>query len=850
MVKRLRNFGYKVLNFIGKSICVMKSSLSFFLLLIATALLSAQNISIGKQIFTPQDEHTHGATLVELPDGDILAAWFQGNGERWADDVRIMGSRYLRGEDRWTSPFLMADVPGFPDINPVLFLDARKRLWLVWYTVMANQWETSLLKYRISNDYSQKDVAPGWDWQDVIHVKPGDAAERGISDDDRFIRSVEKQYEALSRQLLASGASVSEVERWLQFRNDILAKARGENMERRGANYPYYRRMGWQTKNKPVQIGNRILLPLYSDGLEMSLFAITDDFGRNWHFSTPLAGIANIQASVATKRNGDLVAYMRDNGPPPKRHPVSVSRDTGLTWSIVQDSELPNPGSGSDVITLSNGHWVIAYNDTEKGRHSLAVSLSTDEGRSWGHTRHLELDRGESPATAAYPSIIQGRGEQIHLVYSHTRLDKQGSGKETIMFATIDEEWIIAGDPKEPSTFRAGAAVRKISPDPLLPVSGGIGTPREVTQQKGDLFVRTLVMEQKGERVAIVNIDNLGWPATLGDRSRALIEGIPPENVLIGATHTHSGPDAYGFPDENGGTKANFAYLDWCVQQVAEAVNEAIQNLEPAGLRIAEGEAKGKIAYNYYAEQLYDPRCNVLQAVSSKSGQVIATLVNYAIHPEVIGSRRGILSPDLCGPLYRRIEERAGGIAVFMNGAQGGMVTADNRTNDNSKDIGTWEECIRIGNLLADEALRILEGAPLQDDPQLQCYARTVRFPVDSEMLRFIFEHSPLGGQLNPDQTVSTRLNLINIGTAQILTIPGEALPNIGFYLKRNMQGRENMLFGLTNDAFGYILTREDFNSFKRYDYVTRTSLGERTGEILVREALDMVRKAGNGQRR
>ena len=65
------------------------------------------------------------------------------------------------------------------------------------------------------------------------------------------------------------------------------------------------------------------------------------------------------------------------------------------------------------------------------------------------------------------------------------------------------------------------------------------------------------------------------------------------------------------FPDEKGNTKANFEYLDWCVQQVADAVNEALANLEPASLKIGEGEAQGKIAYNYYAERLYDPRCNV-----------------------------------------------------------------------------------------------------------------------------------------------------------------------------------------------------------------------------------------------
>jgi len=66
-------------------------------------------------------------------------------------------------------------------------------------------------------------------------------------------------------------------------------------------------------------------------------------------------------------------------------------------------------------------------------------------------------------------------------------------------------------------------------------------------------------------------------------------------------------------------------------------------------------------------------------------------------------------------------------------------------------------------------------------------------------------------------------------------------LPNIGYYLKRKMRGEHNLLFGLTNDAFGYILTKEDYDSFKRYAYVTRTSLGERTGEILVNEALKFI---------
>ncbi|MGA0555230.1 hypothetical protein ACO2Q8_01155 [Larkinella sp. VNQ87] len=387
--------------------------------------------------------------------------------------------------------------------------------------------------------------------------------------------------------------------------------------------------------------------------------------------------------------------------------------------------------------------------------------------------------------------------------------------------------------------FRAGAAVRVITPNPLLPISGGIGTPKKATEKKGDLFVRAMVLEKGTTRVAIVSVDNLGWPSVLGNRSRALIKSIRPENVLIGATHTHSGPDAYGFPDQSGKALADLPYLDNCVRQIAEAVEEAVTKLQPATLKVAVGEAKGKIAFNYYADELYDPRCGVIQALSA-SGKPIVTLVNYAIHPEVIGSGRGILSPDLCGPLYDKIESKTGGVALFMNGAQGGMVTADVR-RQGGKEENTWEECIRIGELLGEEALRLVGTAPVLENPSLYCASRSVAFPIESEMMKYIIKKSPLGYQLTDADKVSTQINLLNIGPAQILTIPGEALPNIGYYVKRHMNTKFPFLFGLTNDAFGYMLTKVDFNSFKRYEYISRTSLGEMTGEIYIDNALKFI---------
>lgn len=391
------------------------------------------------------------------------------------------------------------------------------------------------------------------------------------------------------------------------------------------------------------------------------------------------------------------------------------------------------------------------------------------------------------------------------------------------------------------AAFRAGIAVRNVTPDPLLPVSGGVGPSAPATKKAGELNVRALVFEQDGTRVAIVSADFLGFPAQLGNRVRAAVKGIPAENILIGATHTHSAPDCYGFPDGKGGTSADPKYLEMVCTRMAEAINEAVEKLQPAKLKIATGEAKGKIAYNYYAPQLYDPRCSVIQALDA-SGKPFATLVNYAVHPEVIGNDAGILSPDLIGPLYDQIAAKGGGTGIFMNGAQGGMITADNRRDDG--EANSWAECQRIGTLLANEALRIVTDVPVQASPTLVCYSRPLTFPVDSPLMRQLLKALPGGANAGPDGKLTTQLNLINIGNAQILTIPGEALPNIGYYLKRKMRGEHNLLFGLTNDAFGYILTKEDFNSFKRYEYVSRTSLGEQTGEILINESLKFVNES------
>ena len=166
--------------------------------------------------------------------------------------------------------------------------------------------------------------------------------------------------------------------------------------------------------------------------------------------------------------------------------------------------------------------------------------------------------------------------------------------------------------------FRAAIAVRDVTPDPLLPVSGGVGPTNPAKRKFGKLTVRTLTLENDGIRVSICSTDFLGFPGVLCDKVRKQVSGIPPENILIGATHNHSGPDCYGFPDQTGKTAADIEYLNSVCDKLADAINETVTNLKPSFVKTATGNARGKIAYNYYAEQLYDPRCDVIQILDKR----------------------------------------------------------------------------------------------------------------------------------------------------------------------------------------------------------------------------------------
>jgi predicted neuraminidase len=388
----------------------MVRTIAALLLAVGSALAAPQYS--GELIFPLEKWHNHSSSIVELPNGDLLVCWFHGSGERTADDVLIQAARWNHVTRKWTAPFTLADTPGFPETNPVLFLDSQQRLLFLWPLIVAHKWETALMKYRISTNYQQPVGPPVWEYQDNIVLMPKDIA-------------------VLTKDF--AGAAAAE------------PGARGERAKRQieKSEDEYFSRMGWFTRTHPLELpSGRILVPMYSDGYSYGIMAISDDRGYTWTASQPIVGEGCIQPSVVRKKDGTLVAYLRDNGPPPKRAHISLSKDDGVSWTRARDTEIPNPGTSLENVRLRSGNWIMVYNDLEQGRYSLVAAMSDDEGATWKWKRHLEgRPDAQAPTQYHYPSVIQARDGAIHVTYSY--FTPEGKAIKHVRF---DEAWVQAGD--------------------------------------------------------------------------------------------------------------------------------------------------------------------------------------------------------------------------------------------------------------------------------------------------------------------------------------------------------------------------------------------------------------------
>jgi predicted neuraminidase len=195
-------------------------------------------------------------------------------------------------------------------------------------------------------------------------------------------------------------------------------------------------------KNKPVQLEDGTIIhpsstEVQEDGEDKWRvhFEISKDKSQSLDVIGPINDgeeFDAIQPSILTYPDGKLQILCRT-----RQNVISQSwsEDQGQTWSEMTATDLPNPSSGTDAVTLADGRQLLIYNhstkegEEPKGRNILNLALSTD-GKDWNPVMTLEnepIDDGY-----AYPAIIQAEDGLVHITYTYNR--------RSIKYVVIDPE--------------------------------------------------------------------------------------------------------------------------------------------------------------------------------------------------------------------------------------------------------------------------------------------------------------------------------------------------------------------------------------------------------------------------
>ncbi|MBB15442.1 hypothetical protein CMK22_09220 [Candidatus Poribacteria bacterium] len=386
--------------------------------------------------------------------------------------------------------------------------------------------------------------------------------------------------------------------------------------------------------------------------------------------------------------------------------------------------------------------------------------------------------------------------------------------------------------------LQAGASSQIITPSNPTYLAG-LRNNRLSQGVHDDLFARCLILDDGKTQVGFVSTDLIGLTSTdiTEIRNRAKLIGSSAENVIITATHQHSGPDTIGLWGKSeyySGVDLN--YTDFLYNQIASAIKEARDSLEPAEISFGSSQIKesDQVSRNAREPNLIDRKLGIIK-VDNNHGKTIATIVNFTAHPEIMWSENLLLTAEYPGVVYRECDEKIGGITLFINGALGGMITTDNQFN-------TFEEVERIGGIIAQKAIEAAKSAEKQVNPKIQHSFELLEIPLENQHFHTLIGSGILPKEMLINDNIHTEVHLIEIGNAQIATFPGEVLPKLGFRIKNNMTSDYNFIFGLANNELGYILATEDYEK-KLYKYEKSMSIGSQIGPITTNALVELLRK-------
>jgi hypothetical protein len=432
--------------------------------------------------------------------------------------------------------------------------------------------------------------------------------------------------------------------------------------------------------------------------------------------------------------------------------------------------------------------------------------------------------------------------------------------------------------------LQVGTSRVKITPPLGTPMAGYYHV-RGAEGVHDDLYASALVIEREGEKVALVSCDIIGIPADLAADVRKRAEhstGIPGEHIMIGATHSHTGPvilSSSGLYQAEG--EMNDRLVDYrkvLPGLIAESIELADENLQPAELSFGSGceesisfnrrffMTDGTVGWNpgklnpkiIKPAGPIDPEVGVLYGQST-GGKPLVTYVNFALHLDITGGLE--ISADVpytLSSLLGRLKGE-GMLTLFGQGCCGNINHINVKSAERQKG---HEEAARIGTLLAGEVIKTYAGlVPLEVD-RIKALSRIVELPLaefqeeDVARAREIAQKFGDAGAApflemveafkivelseRKDKPIQAEVQIFTLGDEfAIVSWPGEVFVELGLYLKERSPYPYTMVIELANGSVNYIPDRKAFLEGNYEPISARCAPG--SGELLVESTLEML---------
>jgi len=396
--------------------------------------------------------------------------------------------------------------------------------------------------------------------------------------------------------------------------------------------------------------------------------------------------------------------------------------------------------------------------------------------------------------------------------------------------------------------LKAGIAIANITPPVGVDMTGFGGRPSGAIGIHDDIFAKALALDDGNSQLIIVTSDLLSLDFDLVQRIRDLIEtnlNIPPENVMLSSSHTHSGPATITL---RGLGKRDEDYVDVVVKKIAGAAQEAYSKGMDAKLGFGRTQVQigvnrrqkrddGNMVLGINPDGPVAPYVDVVR-VDNEAGKPMAIFFSHAAHPVVLGGSNLLISADYPGYAMQVVEQiESGSVAMFGQGCCG---------NINSNPVGrTFEDARRLGTILGAAVIGESEQIDTSGDIILQSLSKIIDLPLQEPlgvseaevlveqyqqeladlkeqgegrphtymaqaMLEWAQDMLKLAKEPKP-YTQTFEIQVMQIGNVVIVALTGEVFVELALEIEERSSYQQTIVLGYTNGCIGYVPNEEAY---------------------------------------